>query len=177
MFLVNLKVSQLFGNRLSLFCERSLCRKPYDESGSEDYVKSSLRKWLNTEFYNNAFSKTEKTIIKKSNRQIIQTIDNPKQMKIVTQKQEIQDYVSLLYLRDALLMYGKESEHYIYAETLLKGNPQYETVDYYDAFWVINPKVNLGYFKNKKLIVEYEDAWADDPFIEASVHPFIEITL
>lgn len=163
-------------NRLSLFCERSLCCKPYDKFGSEDYVNSSLRKWLNTEFYNNAFSKTEKTIIKKSNRQIIQ-ISRDINSKEVTQKQEIQDYVSLLYIEDAYKMYGQRE--YLY----LLDYKKYSQRGYWhpDAFWVINPRVNLRY-ENENLITQnggqrYGKQCCKDPVLEASVHPFIEITL
>ena len=41
-----------------------------------DYENSSLRKWLNTEFYNSAFSETEKSIIKKITRSVTVSISN-----------------------------------------------------------------------------------------------------
>ena len=168
-------------NRLSLFCERSLCRMSFDEFGNEDYEKSSLRKWLNTEFYNNAFSETEKTIIEKSNRQITQKIyEEETGYKDI--KKEIQDYVSLIFGRSACNMYGQESIHCEnYKEYFEKRHKRFFELrnhyiypEYRDAFWVFP----TGDENNYNCMLEYDETfYSDDTSEKASVHPFIEITL
>lgn len=44
--------------QLLLSCD-AVCKKAYDESGSNDWASSSIRKWLNGEFMGESFSESE----------------------------------------------------------------------------------------------------------------------
>lgn len=52
-------------NALLVISERCLAAKPYDNSGkAESWADCSLRKWLNSEFLNRAFTDSERSLIK-----------------------------------------------------------------------------------------------------------------
>ncbi len=52
-----------------VLCETIICKKKFDESGrkSKDWSQSTLRKWLNEEFYKSSFDNDEKECIKETN--------------------------------------------------------------------------------------------------------------
>ena len=154
-------------NQLSLFCKRSLCKKEWGGEDFLDYEKSSLRKWLNTEFYNNAFSETEKSIIKKIT----------KSGTLMTETKFSPGFPSRL---------EKKKFTFINNVCLLDRNVAAYTFkrkyneDEGDIFWVFadlssiystNDKFAYTYAENRGIIRTCVDGK------KASVHPFIEITL
>lgn len=64
---VNWRVVRVEGNKALVVSESALDYLPFDEYGRSSWANSTIRSWLNGEFYNTAFSSAEKSLIISTN--------------------------------------------------------------------------------------------------------------
>ncbi|MDY4144796.1 MAG: DUF6273 domain-containing protein [Bacilli bacterium] len=92
------KVLDSTDDKVLLFSEVVLNAHAFDENNSNDYEASSIRKWLNNDFYNKAFNDREKDLI------LTDVINNEKVIK----KLFIHKKVSSGTLNDKVFLLSKE---------------------------------------------------------------------
>lgn len=97
------RVLSIENNTAFLLADRSLASRPNidEEKGETSWENSEVRKWLNNDFYNDAFSEEEKQGV------VLKTLDNTEDTKGYQSGNSTQDKVALLSLRElAVERYG-----------------------------------------------------------------------
>ena len=97
------RVLSIENNTAFLLADRSLASRPNidEEKGETSWENSEVRKWLNNDFYNDAFSEKEKQGV------VLKTLDNTEDTEGYQSGNSTQDKVALLSLRElAVERYG-----------------------------------------------------------------------
>ena len=107
------------------------CQQYYDDWQVISWKNSSIRNWLNTLFYNYAFTEIEKSKIMQTDRNVLKTLP-------IQDNQNTKDYIFLLnenevksYFPNPLQRISKASPH-----TIIKGMDNYESGCWW---WIQNP--------------------------------------
>lgn len=80
------RVLNIENDIMYVLCETIICDKAFYNSGN-DWNKSTLRKWLNEEFYKNAFDNEEKECIKEVNSDKVTLLSKEEAEKLMTQQE------------------------------------------------------------------------------------------
>lgn len=132
------EILDIIDDQALLVTKKALDTKPYNESRNEvTWETSSLRKWLNGDFYNNAFNASEK---EKISYFTITNHDNPQYG--TKGGNSTSDRVFLLSLGELLKYYTNSSMRECEATSYVKANSgRSDTVDQYNRihYWLRTP--------------------------------------
>ena len=83
------RVLDIGSDSIYVLCETKICDKHFDDSGrrSNDWSQSTLRKWLNEEFYKGLFDNEEKECIKEVNSDKVTLLSKEEAEKLMTQQE------------------------------------------------------------------------------------------
>ncbi len=83
------RVLDIGSDSIYVLCETKICEKEFDESGrdSNNWSQSTIRKWLNEEFYKGSFDNEEKECIKEVNSDKVTLLSKEEAEKLMTQQE------------------------------------------------------------------------------------------
>ncbi|MCR5106385.1 MAG: DUF6273 domain-containing protein [Eubacterium sp.] len=129
---INWRVLNVTGNDALLLSDEVIAYKEYhDKYESITWENCNLRRWLNNEFINEAFSESEKAIICNT------SVTNPDNIFYeTTGGNDTTDKIFLLSMNDIIqTAYGFPSLYNIHTSTRIIKNPD----DQYDSWWICSP--------------------------------------
>lgn len=150
------RVLSIENNTAFLLADRSLASKSNmdEEKGETSWENSEVRKWLNNDFYNDAFNEEEKQGV------VLTTLDNTENKEKYQSGNSTQDKVALLSIREL------EVENY----GLLRGKCSNYTSDGSTA-WALRTITDPSYGDSRFII---SDGWAEE---KIGIRPIMYLNL
>ena len=162
------------GNDVFLLADRYVTQKEYnDEDGDITWEDCTLRTWLNGDFYNTAFSDSEKAAIQETT---YENADNP--LYHTSGGNDTKDYVTLLSLSDIVNpSYGFPEKYYCNSETRIATGLDSDDTSQNDSLWWLR---SPGYFSSNAAYVHefgYAYAYGISVDFDRAVRPALYLNL